>query len=135
MDQRCNSDFAHSDAAAVVYTGRAWISGCSAAGPTHLHVKTPNTFRCHFSLDDKSGDVPSIPSSNHPGGINLLLADGHVTFIEYDIDDFVRILNNPAVSDTRRVPEPGMASWFLGIISVVVWTGQRRWRQTRRNRR
>ncbi|REK49415.1 MAG: DUF1559 domain-containing protein [Planctomycetota bacterium] len=85
MNDRCDDQETHSDAIESAYLGRAWISGWSRTGPVYMHVKTPNTINCHFG-DQATGDRLVTPSSNHIGGVNLVLADGAVVFIEDDID-------------------------------------------------
>ena len=86
MVQRCDSSRTHADVAMSAYLGRAWISGWTRTGPTYMHLKPPNTNNCHFTLNDDSGDVVITPSSHHPGGVNLVMADGHVRFIQDSID-------------------------------------------------
>jgi prepilin-type N-terminal cleavage/methylation domain-containing protein len=86
MAERCDARNTHADVGMSAYLGRAWISGWSRTGSTYMHVKTPNTNNCHFGLDDDSGDVLVTPSSHHPGGVNLLLGDGRVTFVADEVD-------------------------------------------------
>ena len=89
MVQRCSAASTHADIAMSAYLGRAWISGWSRTGATYMHVKTPNTNNCHFGLDDDSGDVLITPSSHHPGGVQLLMGDGHVVFVSDNVDAHV----------------------------------------------
>ena len=86
MAERCDSSLTHADVSMSAYLGRAWISGWARTGPTYMHLKPPNTNNCHFSHNDDSGDVVITPSSNHPGGVNVVMADGHVRFIQDSID-------------------------------------------------
>ncbi len=68
--------------------GAAWAVGemdCS----TYNHVFTPNTRTCagmdfQGSMSNMSMQVP--PSSNHPKGVNVLMGDGSVHFIQDSID-------------------------------------------------
>lgn len=76
----------HADGRDSAFVGRAWISGWSPTGPTYMHLMTPNTNHCHFNSADKNGNVAITPSSNHPGGVHVLLADGHVHFVNDDVD-------------------------------------------------
>ena len=86
MAQRCDASLTHADVAMSAYLGRAWISGWTRTGPTYMHLKPPNTNNCHFSHFDNSGDLMITPSSYHPGGVNIVMADGHVRFIQDSIN-------------------------------------------------
>ena len=86
MASRCDSSVTHADLGQSAYFGRAWISGWPRTGATYMHLKPPNTNHCHFTVTNSNGDFAITPSSHHPGGIHLLLADGHVTFVEDEID-------------------------------------------------
>lgn len=68
------------------YIGRAWISGWVLTAPTYMHVFTPNTLNMYFSGGETTGDNLITPSSNHPGGVNLLMGDSRVVFIQDTID-------------------------------------------------
>lgn len=85
MADRCDESETHSDPGESAYIGRSWISGWSRTGPTYMHVKTPNTINCHFG-GDETGDRLITPSSNHRGGVNLLMAGGSVHFVNDEID-------------------------------------------------
>jgi prepilin-type N-terminal cleavage/methylation domain-containing protein/prepilin-type processing-associated H-X9-DG protein len=68
------------------YTGRAWISGWSINGPGYMHVLPVNTRNSYFHGGTPEGNMLVTPSSRHPGGVNLLLGDGHVVFASNDVD-------------------------------------------------
>ncbi len=86
MAGQCSSSLTHADLGQSAYFGRAWISGWTRTGATYMHLKNPNTNHCHYVLLNSHGDFAITPSSNHPGGIQLLLADGHTRFVNDQID-------------------------------------------------
>ena len=81
MEARCSSAKTHADAVNSAYLGRAWISGWSLTGSTYRHLKAPNTNHCHFDSNHASGEFAVTPSSHHEGGVNVVMADGHVEFV------------------------------------------------------
>ena len=83
---RCSSSNTHADAIHSAYLGRAWISGWSPTGSTYRHLKLPNSNHCHFSHSFTSGEFVVTPTSNHAGGVNVAMADGHVKFVTDDIE-------------------------------------------------
>ncbi len=76
----------HPDGRESAFIGRAWISGWSPTGPTYMHLMKPNSNNCHFESADENGNVAITPSSNHPGGVNVLMGDGHVHFVEDSVE-------------------------------------------------
>ena len=51
---------------------------------------TPNTLGCDNGGDGNTGGYANMydaipPSSNHPGGVNVCMGDGHVQFIKNTI--------------------------------------------------
>ena len=53
-----------------------WINGC------YNHFNTPNKLTCNSSGGGGFANGMSPPTSNHPGGVNMCFADGHVQFIK-----------------------------------------------------
>ena len=86
MSANCDANQTHADIAMSAYVGRAWISGWSRTGPTYMHLKSPNTHNCHFVLSGDQGDLPFTPSSNHSGGVNVLMGDGRVDFVQDGVE-------------------------------------------------
>lgn len=76
----------HGEAHESAFLGRAWISGWAPTGPTYMHLMPPNTNNVHFAFADENGNFAVTPSSNHPGGVNVLMGDGHVHFVNDDVD-------------------------------------------------
>lgn len=71
---------------AVPYVGRAWISGWPLEAPTYMHVWPPNTGNSMLHGGENDGNMMYGPSSNHLGGVNLLMADGTVRWVGNGID-------------------------------------------------
>ena len=61
-----------------IFMGAPWMDGKHG----YLHVDVPNARSCAFFPTKAS--MP--PSSRHPGGVNLQLADGSVRFVSENID-------------------------------------------------
>jgi prepilin-type N-terminal cleavage/methylation domain-containing protein/prepilin-type processing-associated H-X9-DG protein len=54
----------------------SWFNGC------YNHYNTPNKLSCNSSGGAGMTSGMSPPTSNHPGGVNMCFADGHVQFIK-----------------------------------------------------
>jgi len=73
--------------------GNMWISGntnSTLLWDSYNHWLPPNTLGCDNQFDQNTGGWGSYsdgmpPSSNHPGGINMCMGDGHVQFIKNTI--------------------------------------------------
>jgi len=68
------------------FVGRSWSSGYPLAAPMYVHVKTPNTLIGHYGTSETEGDFVMTPSSQHPGGVNLVRADCSTSFVNDNID-------------------------------------------------
>jgi len=73
--------------------GGSWLRGDARYGNMFTVLMTPNTkscpdqytqadYNCYFA----SGDAGVTPSSDHPGGVLVAMADGSVTFVNNSID-------------------------------------------------
>jgi prepilin-type N-terminal cleavage/methylation domain-containing protein/prepilin-type processing-associated H-X9-DG protein len=73
--------------------GDIWIGGNPGScmlWDAYNHFMPPNSFACDSTTDGNTegyGSVPDAfpPASNHPGGVNVCFADGHVAFIKNSI--------------------------------------------------
>ncbi|WZO97809.1 DUF1559 domain-containing protein [Isosphaeraceae bacterium EP7] len=70
------------DPAWSAFHGRSWISGWGHAGTTYLQVLKINGRNCHIYGGEQDANILVTPSSQHPGGINVLLGDGAVRFVK-----------------------------------------------------
>lgn len=68
------------------YHGRSWISGAPLTAPTYMHVFPINGRNAHLYGGEGDGNNLVTPSSQHPGGVNVLMGDGHVRFVKDQID-------------------------------------------------
>lgn len=71
------------------HIGRSWSSGWALAGPTYMHVQSPNTKIGHYNTSAIEGDFVLTASSHHATGINLALVDGSVRFISNNVSQNV----------------------------------------------
>lgn len=71
------------------HIGRSWSSGSPLVAPTYMHVAQPNSIMGHYSTSIAEGDFVFTASSQHPGGVNVALADGSVQFVSDDVSPVV----------------------------------------------
>jgi plastocyanin/type II secretory pathway pseudopilin PulG len=95
-------DLCHSDAVGMYWRGDRNISWIG--GPGHRSL-----FNTYLRPNDSLPDFASFglgwfkASSNHPGGVNVILGDGSVHFIRNDIDlDTWRALSTRGIDDKAR---------------------------------
>jgi prepilin-type N-terminal cleavage/methylation domain-containing protein/prepilin-type processing-associated H-X9-DG protein len=71
------------------FKGQYWTNQDTARGGGYWHVTFPNTKACTTATNGhiNYGEMGSLigPSSNHPGGVNMLFLDGSVKFIKNSI--------------------------------------------------
>jgi prepilin-type N-terminal cleavage/methylation domain-containing protein/prepilin-type processing-associated H-X9-DG protein len=66
------------------WSGQRWSDG-NAFYTRYHHYLTPQMQSCTTGNVDYSGDVAMTATSRHPGGVNLLTADGAVRFVKQSI--------------------------------------------------
>ena len=64
------------------YKGEYWTLQDTGRGGPYYHVMTPNKQGCAVNAGFGNADSFIGPASSHPGGVNLLMMDGSVRFLE-----------------------------------------------------
>ena len=65
----------------VEWSGERWGDGNILYTRYH-HIFTPNKASCNFGMDDFDAQALVTASSRHPGGVNILLGDASVRFVQ-----------------------------------------------------
>ncbi|MBX3415538.1 MAG: DUF1559 domain-containing protein [Pirellulales bacterium] len=81
--------YSHMDLSYSKLVGRAWISGSALVGNTYLHALPMNKFNVHVYDGELDGQVMISPSSQHSGGVHVLMGDGRVQFVSEQIDKLI----------------------------------------------
>ncbi len=72
----------------VEWSGQRWGDGNTFYTRYH-HILPPNSPSCNYGSDDYDGNTVVSATSRHPGGVNLMMADGSIYFVKNSV--------NPAV--------------------------------------
>lgn len=67
------------------WSGQRWADG-NLFYTRYQHVFPPNLPSCNFGTEDFDAQVVVTATSRHPGGVNVLLADGSVRLVQDAID-------------------------------------------------
>lgn len=85
--QACLNQTALNDAGGGrVVRGVSWSCAWMAFGGAYSHTMMPNEKSCHSFEGDWYGSNVLAASSEHPGGVNVGMTDGSVTFKAQDVD-------------------------------------------------
>jgi prepilin-type N-terminal cleavage/methylation domain-containing protein/prepilin-type processing-associated H-X9-DG protein len=90
----------------VEWSGQRWADG-NVFYTRYQHVFPPHRPSCNFGVDDYDAQVVVTATSRHPGGVNLLRADGSVRFVTDAIDELVwKALGSIAGGETTEMGAP-----------------------------
>lgn len=69
--------------------GHAWISGWMLVANVYMQVLPINGANCHLMGGEGHGGMLTSPSSQHPGGVDVLFGDGSARFLSDGLDTHV----------------------------------------------
>lgn len=75
----------HGDPFISMNQGRSWASGWSYVAPTYMHVFPINRHGGFMHDGHFNGENIVAASSHHRGGVNVLMADGAVRFVDENV--------------------------------------------------
>lgn len=87
MVTACNTSATLATNGWVALIGRGWSQWDWYYAHYYNHVGTPNTRWCQVNGDMNWGSKP--PTSNHTGGVNVLMGDGTVRFVSDGVNQVV----------------------------------------------
>jgi prepilin-type N-terminal cleavage/methylation domain-containing protein/prepilin-type processing-associated H-X9-DG protein len=103
--------------------GFMWIDSASTSGPLPQIAR----HRINGKFQNQRSNIPSAdgarPSSNHPGGVNVVFCDNHTRFLREDIDYLVYWALMAPHGTLARVSVPGQSSPATGRAPIYDGNG------------
>jgi len=83
--QYCGS-VSHGDVKYSLHQGHSWLSGWSFAANHFMPVMPPGQRSCHIYGGEDDGNNIVTPASYHVGGLNVVMGDNSVRFVDLSVD-------------------------------------------------